>query len=60
MIDASQGMITMSDRGETGGLSPPQKRLWELQIETLQEAPRDAEKLERLLKAKRRQKEEAI
>ena len=60
MIDASHRMITMSSQGETGGLSPPQKRLWELQIKTLQEAPRDAEKLERLLQVRRRQKEEAM
>ena len=32
----------------------------ELEIETLKNAPRDAEKLERLLKVKQRQKEEAI
>ena len=51
-------MITMSDRGETGGMSPPQKRHLELQIKTLQEAPRNIEKLERLLKVKRRQKDE--
>jgi hypothetical protein len=49
MIEASQRMITLSSQGETGGLSPPQKRHLELQIKTLQEAPRDAEKLERLL-----------
>jgi len=60
MIEASQTMITLSSQGETGGLSPPQKRLWELQIKTLRESPRDAEKLERLLKAKQRQKEEAM
>jgi hypothetical protein len=50
MIDASHCMITMSDRGETGGMSPPIKRHLELQIKTLQEAPRYAEKLEWLLK----------
>jgi hypothetical protein len=60
MIDASHRMITMSDRGETGGMSPPIKSHLELQIKTLQEAPRDAEKLERLLQVKRRQKDEAI
>jgi len=60
MIDASQKMITMNRQGELGGMSPPQKRHLELQIKTLQEAPRDAEKLERLLKSKRRQKEEAM
>jgi hypothetical protein len=60
MIDASQRMITMNNQGQFGGMSPPQKRHLELQIKTLENAPRDAEKLERLLKAKRRQKEEAI
>jgi hypothetical protein len=61
MIDASQRMITMNNQGEElGGMSPPQKRNLALQIKTLEKAPRDAEKLERLLKAKRRQKEEAM
>jgi len=32
----------------------------ELQIKTLENAPRDAEKLERLLKVKRRQKDESM
>jgi hypothetical protein len=35
-------------------------KVLELQIKVLQNAPRDADKLERLLKAKRRQKEEAM
>jgi hypothetical protein len=56
MIDASQRMITMSSQGETGGMSPPQKRHLELQIKTLENAPRDADKLERLLQVKRRQR----
>jgi hypothetical protein len=61
MIDASQRMITMNNQGEEqGGMGPPQKRYLALQIKTLEKAPRDAEKLERLLKAKRRQKEEAM
>ena len=60
MIDASQRMITMSCQGETGGLSPPQKRHLELQIKTLKTAPRDAEKLERLLQVKTRQKDESM
>jgi hypothetical protein len=58
MIDASQTMITMSSQGE--GMSPPMKKHLELQIKTLQNAPRDPDKLERLLKAKGRQKEEAM
>jgi hypothetical protein len=56
MIDPSQRMITMSSQGETGGMSPPQKRHLELQIKTLENAPRDADKLERLLQVKRRQR----
>jgi hypothetical protein len=36
------------------------KRHLELEIKTLQNAPRDEEKLERLLKIKERQKEEAM
>ena len=60
MIEASQRMLTVNSQGELGGLSPPQKRQLELEIKTLQNAPRDAEKLEKLLKAKQRQKEEAM
>jgi hypothetical protein len=56
MIDPSQRMITMSSQGETGGMSPPQQRHLELQIKTLENAPRDADKLERLLQVKRRQR----
>src|SRR5687768_17954329 len=60
MIDASQRMLKVNSQGELGGLSPPQKRHLELEIKTLKNAPRDAEKLDRLLKAKQRQKEEAM
>jgi hypothetical protein len=60
MIEASQRMLKVNSQGELGGLSPPQKRHLELEIETLENAPRDAEKLEKLLKAKQRQKEEAM
>jgi hypothetical protein len=42
------------------GINPGIKRQLELQIKILPNAPRDAEKLERLLKAKERQKEEDI
>ena len=58
MIDASQGMITMNSQGQ--GLSPPMKKHLELEIKILQTAPRDADKLERLLQIKQRQKEEAM
>jgi hypothetical protein len=54
MIDASQRMITINSQGgepkEGGGTNPVIKRHYELQIKTLQDAPRDADKLERLLK----------
>jgi hypothetical protein len=60
MIEASQRMLTVNSQETLGGLSSPQKRHLELEIETLQNAPRDAEKLGRLLKAKQRQKEEAM
>ena len=58
MIDASQEIITMGSQGELGGMSPPMKKHLELEIKTLQNTPRDAEKLEKLLKIKQRQKEE--
>jgi hypothetical protein len=53
-------MISVSSQGELGGMSPPMKRHLELEIKTLQNAPRDADKLRKLLKVKQRQKEEAM
>lgn len=50
---------TTTTIGSWRGMNPAIKRHLELQINTLQNAPRDADKLERLLKTKRRQKEEA-
>ena len=51
-------------RGEAAtageGINPGLKRQLELQIKILQNTPRDAEKLERLLKAKQRKKVEDI
>jgi hypothetical protein len=41
-------------------MSPPLKRHLELEIETLQNPPRDANKLEPLLQMKQIQKEEAM
>jgi hypothetical protein len=41
-------------------MSPALKRHLELQIKTLQNAPRDPDKLEMLLKVKQREKEEAM
>jgi hypothetical protein len=52
MIKASQGMINERN-------NPIINKHFELQIKTLQNAPRDADKLERLLKIKKRQKDEA-
>jgi hypothetical protein len=65
MIEASQRMITISSSNEGveggwGGMNSAMRRHLELQIKTLQNAPRDLDKLERLLKSKRRQKEEAM
>ena len=44
MIEASQGIITMGSQGE--GMSPPIKKHLELEIKILENAPRDADKLE--------------
>lgn len=54
MIDASQRMINEQLN------SPTVNEHFNLQIKTLQNAPRDPDKLERLLKIKRRQKEESV
>ena len=64
MIDFSQRMIDVQSKvtGEMKdgwGLSPIMKRHLELEIKTLQNAPRDADKLRRLLQIKQRQKDEA-
>jgi hypothetical protein len=53
-IEASQRMINEQLN------SPPVNEHFKLQIKTLQNAPRDPEKLEQLLKARERQKEEAM
>lgn len=61
MIDASQRMITiMNSQGgeELGGMSPLVKRYLELEIKILQNAPRDADTLRKLLQVKQKQKEE--
>jgi hypothetical protein len=41
-------------------MNPATKRYLELQIKTLQSEPRDADKLERLLQVKQKQKQEAM
>ena len=50
----------MNSQGTLEGMMPCIKRHLELEGETLRNAPRNAEKLERLLQAKRRRKEEAM
>jgi hypothetical protein len=65
MIEASQRMIAVQSqvqgeaRKEGWGISPAMKRHLELEIKTLQNAPRDADRLRRLLEIKQRQKEGA-
>ncbi len=64
MIDFSQRMIDVQSQveGEAKdgwGLNIIMKKHLELEIRTLQNAPRDAAKLRRLFEVKQRQKEEA-
>jgi methyl coenzyme M reductase beta subunit len=64
MIEATQRMITVNGQGvgearEEWGINPAMKRHLELEIKTLQNAPRDADKLRRLLEIKQSQKEQA-
>jgi hypothetical protein len=51
-------MLRINCQGE--GISPPMKKHLELEIKTLQNAPRDPDKLERLLQVKQRKKERDI
>jgi hypothetical protein len=65
MIEASQRMIDMQSQvegqpREGWGINPIMKKHLELEIRTLQNAPRDAAKLRRLLEVKQRQKEETM
>jgi hypothetical protein len=64
MIESSQRMLKVNSQGgearEEWGINPAMKRHLELEIKTLQNAPRDADKLSQLLKVKQRQKEEAM
>jgi hypothetical protein len=59
MIEGIQRMITSSSQGEEllTRMNPAIRRHFELEIKTLQNAPRDVDKLERLLQVKERQKE---
>jgi methyl coenzyme M reductase beta subunit len=65
MIDASQRMLDVNSRvqGEAAkeegwGINPIMKRHLELEIKTLQNAPRDEDKLRELLKLKEKENEE--
>jgi hypothetical protein len=64
MIEASQRMIDVQsqvgDASKGWGINPAVKKHLELEIKTLQNAPRDADKLRKLLEIKQRQKEEAM
>jgi hypothetical protein len=66
MIESSQRMLTINNSNQGleaaawRGMNPVMKRHLELEIKTLQNAPRDADKLRRLLQIKQRQKEEAM
>ncbi|HEU4445348.1 MAG TPA: hypothetical protein VFR94_11810 [Nitrososphaeraceae archaeon] len=53
-------MSRMNSQGELGGMSPPLERRLDLEISTFQNAPREADKLRRLLQLKQRQKDEAM
>jgi hypothetical protein len=52
MIEASRRVIMINSQGELEGINPAINRHFELEIKMLQNAPRDPDKLERLLKAK--------
>jgi hypothetical protein len=55
--------LLLLDHGEAKegwGINPIMKRHLELEIKTLENAPRDADKLRRLLEVKQRQKDEAM
>ena len=65
MIEASQRMIKVDSEGAREakrrmGINPAMRRHLESEIKTLQNAPRDADKLRKLLELKQRQKEEAM
>jgi len=66
MIEASQRMIAVQSqvqgeaRKEGWGLNTVMNEQLDLEITTLQNAPRDADKLRRMLEVKQRQKEDAM
>jgi hypothetical protein len=60
IVEPSQRRLMVNSQREQGGRSPALKRHLEFQIKTLQNAPRDADKLELVLKVKQGQKEYAM
>jgi hypothetical protein len=63
MVEGAQRMIRVNnsqDEEPEIKNNPAMKRHLELEIKTLQNAPRDAAKVRRLLEVKQRQKEEAM
>jgi hypothetical protein len=58
MIEANQRMIMINRQGERR--NPAINKHFELEIKALQNAPRDEDKLERVIKSKEREKEEAM
>ena len=57
MVEAKSKKCNDYSQREQGGRSPALKRHLEFQIKTLHNAPRDADKLELVLKVKQGQKE---
>jgi hypothetical protein len=60
MIEASERLLRLDTQGELGAMSPAMKRHLELEIETLRNTPRDADKLQRILQVRQKQKQEAM
>jgi hypothetical protein len=60
MVEVSQRRVTINSQGELAGMSPALKRHLKLQIKIAQNAARNPDRLERLLKVKQRQKQEAM
>jgi hypothetical protein len=60
MVEASQRILKVNNQGDLGGINPAIKGRLELEIKSLGNAPRDADKLRRILEIRQRQKEEAM
>ena len=52
MIEISQRMLKVNSQGDFGVMNPVMKRHLELEIKTLENAPRNADKLKHLLQVK--------